>query len=298
MSKINEYNFSWHFCNSINSAIGFGFIFFYLIWKKERFRGRGKYINRLVLIMSFNGIIEMLLRLLEVHVYQVYYSTGLIEKNKNNIVLVYNFLTVLVEILNSFIILILTVSLFLAIVMKIPVLDIEYYEKTVYAVMGMVSLALSLLLFTIRETEVRKESNSGSSISDIYNRITSTFAKDAIIFHHYLYLKSFVIFILCNIIINAVLYAIILNKCSRKQTRKSSKSNALIYSLTIGSYYIAYVLKWIYFIIAFFIYSNNNGNATGLMKYKHYTDKKSKSYNIATCLTCLQGFFLLFNFWR
>ena len=66
MSKINEYNFSWHFCNSINSAIGFGFIFFYLIWKKERFRGRGKYINRLVLIMSFNGIIEMLLRLLEV----------------------------------------------------------------------------------------------------------------------------------------------------------------------------------------------------------------------------------------
>jgi len=50
----------------------------------------------------------------------------------------------------------------------------------------------------------------------------------------------------------------------------------------------------IYFVIVFFIYSNNNG--TGITRYKHYTDRKSKSYNIATSLTCLQGFFCFLIF--
>jgi len=57
--------YTWHATNSINSLIGYCFIFFYLMWKKERYGGRGRYINRLVLILSFNGIIEMSLRLLE-----------------------------------------------------------------------------------------------------------------------------------------------------------------------------------------------------------------------------------------
>jgi len=56
--------FTWHACNCVNSLIAYLIIIIFLIWKKERYRGQGKYINRLVLWMSVNGLVEIMLRFL------------------------------------------------------------------------------------------------------------------------------------------------------------------------------------------------------------------------------------------
>lgn len=66
MGRGVTYSFTWHLCEVINSSIGYILIILYLLKKKERYRGNGRYINRIVLWMSIFGLVELAMRTFEV----------------------------------------------------------------------------------------------------------------------------------------------------------------------------------------------------------------------------------------
>jgi len=63
--KGDIYSFTWHLCQIINSGIGYLIIIVFLLLKKERYRGNGRYMNRILLLISIFGILELVLKTFE-----------------------------------------------------------------------------------------------------------------------------------------------------------------------------------------------------------------------------------------
>ncbi|ORX53390.1 hypothetical protein BCR36DRAFT_25465 [Piromyces finnis] len=258
--------FSWHTCNSANSAIAYSIIIIFLLWKKERYRGQGKYINRLVLWMSINGLLEVILRISESLF--CYYVIDPISSKKSYdepylSVEIINFLIILVEIVNSVFISLITLSLFAVIVMKRAAVDVEAHEYIIYAISGIISLILAVYIYLM--SYKLKSDKPELKLYNIYRHIKNKdISREAVII---------------SAIYNVDGFAIVPDKSANRVTYRSSPIH---YILSLMCYFIIYFLKWIFYIVVFYERRRNDT----------YIDEKvvkDQFYNFASSVVSLQG---------
>ncbi|ORX76787.1 hypothetical protein BCR32DRAFT_248457 [Anaeromyces robustus] len=118
---------TWNICCCASSLIGYVIGITYILIKPERYKGPGRFITRIVLLMFIIGILELLLRVSEFFIISV--------KSENTyIFLIQGYLLLFTEYTNGFLITLITLSLFFAIVLDISVLEIESREMLSYLI--------------------------------------------------------------------------------------------------------------------------------------------------------------------
>jgi len=178
------------------------------------------------------------------------------------------------EYANGFLITLITLSLFLVIVIDVPVLEIESREMLFYFITFILTIVSTILT---GRNEINKDTHK------IYtNEFLKYYSREAIsIFeinnnNMFVYIKNFIL------LLNAALYILIFKKTISKTRNQSSQKNQMHYISTLVCYYIIYIFKWVFFIIAYYIMSTHD--ITGNKTFFDY-------YNIVVCLPSLQGMF-------
>lgn len=223
---------TWNICCCASSLIGYVIGITYILIKPERYKGPGRFITRIVLLMFIIGILELLLRVSEFFIISV--------KSENTyIFLIQGYLLLFTEYTNGFLITLITLSLFFAIVLDISVLEIESREMLSYLIILILTIISVVLTGKKRidfdthkiyfDNDLKYYSREAMSIAEINKN------------DMFVYITNFIL------LLNSGLYIFTFKKSISKNGNQSIQKNKIHYISTMLCYYIIYFLKWFFF---------------------------------------------------
>jgi hypothetical protein len=244
--------------------------------KKERYRGNGRYMNRILLLISIFGILELVLKTFETYLLN---NTDINGIQKTSVILcsVHRFMYLFTEIINGLLITLITISLFVVIVLNVTVIELESHEYTIYLSTAVVSLFCTVIGFIkAKNDESLYFPNVDKKYDDFYINLEDYLSREAITINEINCTNFFTIMTGLLILFNGALYSIILIKCLFPIGKKYFKSSPVNYVISLMGYYIVYIIKWIGFLAIYYFEPSNY--------------KRLLFYSCVTSIMALQGF--------